>query len=425
MQSAYSKTYSTFSGADIVATITLPGGKPVVLGEIQTISYSIHRDKFPARTLGRINPKGYCLPESERVYVREKGYVSIKDVEVGDSIQIDVHGFGSVVNKYDNGIKPCYRLELENGYHLTASYDHRIMTQNGWKEMQDINIGDRIYVCTSTPSPDDAPLSDDMLLTVAGFINPENECEHIPQELLRNLSKRQVEVFLNGLLHTVPYCTKSKRLAEDIRFLLSKISMECKIEGECSITDIKPPADTFRVVTGIAPAGEQRVYDITVDNVHSFICNHILVHNSYGGRTIGGSLIFTVFNKNVLKSVIEEAFSSNALGQLDFSKFNNNEEEYLINEMYYRMLADEMPPFDVTITFANEYGNTAQLTISGVTIIDEGQVMSIEDMVTENTMSYQALDITPMLELGQLSFSENNGLYMTKFTPYIPFDMKD
>jgi hypothetical protein len=54
------------------------------------------------------------------------------------------------------------------------------------------------------------------------------------------------------------------------------------------------------------------------------------------------------------------------------------------------ILMDEMPPFDVTITMENEYGNQSCLSIRGIIIVDEGQVMSIEDMITENTMSFMA-----------------------------------
>lgn len=54
----YGEINTTFSGADAVATFTPVGGKPIVFGEIQTISYSIYRPTTPVYTLGRINPKG-------------------------------------------------------------------------------------------------------------------------------------------------------------------------------------------------------------------------------------------------------------------------------------------------------------------------------------------------------------------------------
>jgi len=109
-----------------------------------------------------------------------------------------------------------------------------------------------------------------------------------------------------------------------------------------------------------------------------------------GQRTIAGSLIFTVFDRHVLKSVMES-----------FRKSDYNFSKKEINEMSENMKTDEMPPFDINITFMNEYGNSATLNLYGVHIITEGQTMSIEDMITENTMQYIAMDIDLM---------DNNGL---------------
>ena len=44
----------------------------------------------------------------------------------------------------------------------------------------------------------------------------------------------------------------------------------------------------------------------------------------------------------------------------------------------------------------NEYGQSSLLIVHGVHLTSEGQVMSIEDMITENTMQYLASDITLM-----------------------------
>ena len=57
---------------------------------------------------------------------------------------------------------------------------------------------------------------------------------------------------------------------------------------------------------------------------------------------------------------------------------------------------DELPPFDITISFANEYGTQARLAIYGVRIINEGQTMSINDVYTENTYQFVATDIEYM-----------------------------
>ena len=105
-----------------------------------------------------------------------------------------------------------------------------------------------------------------------------------------------------------------------------------------------------------------------------------------GQRTIAGSIIFTVFDRHVLLAAMHSAYA----------KYNAD----CLNKP---MLADELPPFDLEISFTNEYGQSAFLLIYGVHITSEGQVMSIEDMITENTMQYLAEDIMLM----KPDFAEN------------------
>jgi hypothetical protein len=99
-----------------------------------------------------------------------------------------------------------------------------------------------------------------------------------------------------------------------------------------------------------------------------------------GPRTIAGSLIFTVFN-------------GYAFYRLEQYK-NLIERKGGIHQMY--PLSDMLPPFDVALTFSNEYGKFAKMRIYGVTIVDEGGTMSIEDLVTEQTFTYVARGIQPL-----------------------------
>lgn len=112
-----------------------------------------------------------------------------------------------------------------------------------------------------------------------------------------------------------------------------------------------------------------------------------------GQRTIAGSLIFTVFDRHVLKSVMNAYdFTTNPTGAEDTFDFDPDE----LLEMKNNMKTDEMPPFDINVTFLNEHGNSATLNLYGIHILTEGQTMSIEDMMTENTMQYIAMDIDLM-----------------------------
>lgn len=53
-QSYYEKTYTTFSGADITATIG-----NYIIGELQSITYSVTREKSPVFTMGDPNPRSF------------------------------------------------------------------------------------------------------------------------------------------------------------------------------------------------------------------------------------------------------------------------------------------------------------------------------------------------------------------------------
>jgi hypothetical protein len=51
---------------------------------------------------------------------------------------------------------------------------------------------------------------------------------------------------------------------------------------------------------------------------------------------------------------------------------------------------DQIPPFDITVTFANEYGNAAYMTINDVEILNEGMGVSIDDINLERACTFIA-----------------------------------
>jgi hypothetical protein len=58
--------------------------------------------------------------------------------------------------------------------------------------------------------------------------------------------------------------------------------------------------------------------------------------------------------------------------------------------------ADQIPPFRITVSMANEYGAMASMALYGVQIINEGSGMSIDDLVTEKAVTFEATDISPL-----------------------------
>ena len=55
--------------------------------------------------------------------------------------------------------------------------------------------------------------------------------------------------------------------------------------------------------------------------------------------------------------------------------------------------ADQIPPFDITLAAANEYGALAVMRIFQCEILNEGYGVSIDDIVSEQQMTYVARQI--------------------------------
>ena len=104
-----------------------------------------------------------------------------------------------------------------------------------------------------------------------------------------------------------------------------------------------------------------------------------------GARTIAGSMIFTQFN------------------EYTFYRIESYRKILADSKGFYAPLADMLPPFDVVFTFFNEYGLAAKMKIFGVTLVDEGSTMSIDDLITEQTYTYMARGLQPLIQLDTAS----------------------
>ena len=51
-----------------------------------------------------------------------------------------------ILEVYQNGVQPVWRVTLENGDSITATADHRHMTSAGWREVRELSVGDELLV---------------------------------------------------------------------------------------------------------------------------------------------------------------------------------------------------------------------------------------------------------------------------------------
>lgn len=134
---------------------------------------------------------------------------------------------------------------------------------------------------------------------------------------------------------------------------------------------------------------------------------------SRGKRGIAGSLVFTVFDRdalhqmkttdnpvfrNGLNSTQSDAFDRDAL--VNVADINLTQDQLPGNWATPKApkYSDEIPPFDITINFLNEYGQSSKMTLFGVEILNEGMGMSVDDITTEKACTFIARGIDDMQE---------------------------
>jgi len=105
-----------------------------------------------------------------------------------------------------------------------------------------------------------------------------------------------------------------------------------------------------------------------------------------GPRTVAGTLVFNVIQEHELLKLLGDA---NA-GALDRTGVTHPE----------AVMLDQVQPFNLMLLFANEYGEYSTMHLFNIDLSSEGQEMSVDSIVTHNTMNFYATDMIPLKSLG-------------------------
>jgi len=211
---------------------------------------------------------GTCLTGDINVYTPD-GPVKLKDLKVGDTIySYSPDGrttVGKVVNIIDQGTKEVYELVTADGRRLYATGNHPILVVDGgskpprWKRVDEIKPGRHAVVLAS---PEPVPVQElNELITVEmaralGYFLADGWISHTNR-------KHQ-----NWMVNT----------AHDDEWFFKTFGIPFK------------PYDKTSIVKKIEKAGEDKVYDITVEPYPHFVAEGIVVHNSMATPHIAGLL---------------------------------------------------------------------------------------------------------------------------------------
>lgn len=137
---------------------------------------------------------------------------------------------------------------------------------------------------------------------------------------------------------------------------------------------------------------------------------------SRGKRGIAGNLVFTVFDHDALIEGLKEHIAQSASfqrvgGDLNMQAISIEDWDKQMTSTVTSgaaasteaatvtqkiaataepRYADEIPPFDITVSFANEYGQKAVLVIYGCEILNEGSGFSIDSVTSEKACTFVA-----------------------------------
>lgn len=145
-------------------------------------------------------------------------------------------------------------------------------------------------------------------------------------------------------------------------------------------------------------------------------------------RGIAGNIVFAQFNRDALIDSFKDKMNGERLGiqkykaegSRDFLSVEQWDEQMSglaggngepnadgttgakvsdLVGMYAPIYADELLPFDITVTLANEYGARSVLTIYGCEFLNEGSGFSVDNVSSEKAYTFVARRVDPMKAL--------------------------
>ena len=180
------------------------------------------------------------------------------------------------------------------------------------------------------------------------------------------------------------------------------------------------PIGELQAITYSVQREKAPVYTMGSADVRSF---------SRGRRGIAGSLVFTIFDRDALILGLQEhikkeqtfhrigtetleyerisidewdekmkdiAFAGISDSSSDSAANNADQLTRNISTVATPIYADEIPPFDITISMANEYGQKAKIVLYAVEILNESSGFSIDNVTSEKACTFVARKIDYM-----------------------------
>jgi replicative DNA helicase len=204
-----------------------------------------------------------CLAGETRVYLPDAGeyrrideLVGMRDFRVS-ALNTETWKLEPcrVSNAFSTGRKPVFELRTRLGRRLRATTNHRFLSVEGWRRLDELSPGTHIALPRTLTSLSQRTMTDDELARVdAGVTTRELQAalgtQYCGSTLYRHNLGRE----------------RAARLAEIV---------DSENLRRLSVSDVY--WDRIEVIEA---AGDAEVYDLTVDRLHNFVAEEVITHNS-------------------------------------------------------------------------------------------------------------------------------------------------
>lgn len=240
-----------------------------------------------------------CLTGETRVYLPDTGtHRPIRDLVGGKGFRvlaIDEKNWRlkprPVIRAFSTGRKPVFRLRTRLGRSIRATENHKFLAFDRWRRLDDLAPGMRLAVPRELPGPATGTMTDAELALLGHLIGDgctlprhkgNTNRDTIPREAWRSIvvpamtaagvTTRELQAAMG-----TAYCGStlySSGLSRDRALLVAGI-VESEVMNNLATSDVY-----WDEIVEIERDGEEDVYDLTVEGLHSFVADDIVVHNS-------------------------------------------------------------------------------------------------------------------------------------------------
>jgi replicative DNA helicase len=201
-----------------------------------------------------------CLGGESLVYLPDEGrYVRI-DTLVGQTgfyvVALNTETWQyerrQVTSAFATGCKPVFHLTTRLGRRIRATANHKFLTMHGWKRLDQLVPGERLALPRQLEGPNTT--------------DQEREIQAVAMT-----ARHMQERLGNSYCGTGPYKQNIRR---------DRGARPARIVGSEAFHDLAMHGVYWDAIVSIVPDGEEPVYDLTVEGLHNFVANDLVVHNS-------------------------------------------------------------------------------------------------------------------------------------------------